>query len=122
MELIAHRAWDLFVAPSPTQHTMATTDEHHEAEHHEEDESQTKGLFEDINPDNIFSEIESLCMNCREQGTTRLLLTRVPFFKEIVVMAFSCPHCGYESNEIQAGGMIQEKGVHYVLSVTSRKA
>lgn len=85
------------------------------------DDAQPKNLFEDISADNVFSEIESLCMNCHEQGITRLLLTRVPFFKEIIVMAFSCPHCGYESNEIQSGSAIQEKGVRYVLSVQTRK-
>ena len=26
-------------------------------------------------------EIESLCMNCRENGITKLLLTKIPFFK-----------------------------------------
>jgi predicted metal-binding protein len=88
---------------------------------HEASEAQPKSLFEDISADNVFSEIESLCMNCHEQGTTRLLLTRVPFFKEIIVMAFTCPYCGYESNEIQSGSEIQEKGVHYVLQVQTKK-
>eukprot|EP00026_Physarum_polycephalum_P001957 Phypoly_transcript_01961.p2 GENE.Phypoly_transcript_01961~~Phypoly_transcript_01961.p2 ORF type:complete len:436 (+),score=95.42 Phypoly_transcript_01961:1568-2875(+) len=84
-------------------------------------DAQPKSLFEDISADNVFSEIESLCMNCHEQGTTRLLLTKVPYFKEIIVMAFSCPHCGYESNEIQSGSAIQEKGIHFVLHVQTRK-
>ncbi len=25
-------------------------------------------------------------------------------------MAFSCPHCGFRSNEVQYGGSIAEKG------------
>ena len=37
------------------------------------------------------------------QGITRLLLTRIPHFKEIVLMAFECPHCGNRNNEIQSG-------------------
>lgn len=77
-------------------------------------------LFQDISPDNQFYELESLCMNCGENGTTRLLLTRIPFFKEIILMAFNCPHCGFNNNEIQPGGAIQEKGVKFVLKVTSR--
>eukprot|EP01119_Soliformovum_irregulare_P009856 TRINITY_DN2372_c0_g1_i1.p1 TRINITY_DN2372_c0_g1~~TRINITY_DN2372_c0_g1_i1.p1 ORF type:complete len:488 (+),score=147.16 TRINITY_DN2372_c0_g1_i1:97-1464(+) len=74
-------------------------------------------MFADIGPENSFTEIESLCMNCEEQGVTRLLLTRIPFFREIILMAFTCPHCGWRSNEIQNGGIIQEKGVHIELAV-----
>lgn len=29
------------------------------------------------------TEIESLCMNCHKQGITRLLMTQIPFFKEV---------------------------------------
>ena len=35
------------------------------------------------------AEIESYCMNCEENGITRLLLTRIPFFREVVLMSFS---------------------------------
>lgn len=67
----------------------------------------------------VTDEIESLCMNCHENGTTRLLLTRIPFFREIVIMSFSCPHCGLQNNEIQSAGQIQEKGARYALRVES---
>ena len=50
----------------------------------------------------VIDHIESLCMNCEEQGTTRLFLTRIPFFKEVVLMSFECPHCGYRNSEIQS--------------------
>src|SRR5579859_6725304 len=55
----------------------------------------------------LVEEIESMCINCEEnvspqptpdrtdsKGTTRLLLTKIPFFREVVLMSFSCPHCG----------------------------
>jgi len=54
-------------------------------------------LFEDLAFDNSFTEMESLCMNCRENGVTRLLLTKIPFFKEVILMAFTCPHCGWSN-------------------------
>ncbi|XP_058302560.1 zinc finger protein ZPR1 isoform X1 [Hylobates moloch] len=92
------------------------------------------------------TEIESLCMNCycnvrrgrgREsracagtsrgsdpascfllhQGMTRLLLTKIPFFREIIVSSFSCEHCGWNNTEIQSAGRIQDQGVRYTLSV-----
>ena len=65
----------------------------------------------------LTEEIESLCMNCHANGTTRLLLTRIPFFREIVIMSFSCPDCGFQNNEIQSAGSIQERGVRSSLRV-----
>jgi len=65
----------------------------------------------------VVEEIESLCMNCHANGMTRLLLTRIPFFREIVIMSFSCEHCGFKNNEIQSAGEIQPKGARYALRV-----
>ncbi|EMD61439.1 hypothetical protein COCSADRAFT_39172 [Bipolaris sorokiniana ND90Pr] len=65
----------------------------------------------------VVDEIESLCMNCHENGTTRLLLTRIPFFREIVLMSFSCPHCHFKNSEVQPAGEIQQKGVRFSLKV-----
>ncbi|KAJ1528389.1 hypothetical protein ONE63_006804 [Megalurothrips usitatus] len=85
-------------------------------------ESVKKPLFRDINaddPDPETTEIESLCLNCGENGITRLLLTKIPFYKEVVIMSFSCEHCGASNNEIQPGGQIQEKGVRVTLKVSA---
>ncbi|NWH95426.1 ZPR1 protein, partial [Aegithalos caudatus] len=54
-------------------------------------------------------------------GVTRLLLTRIPFFKEIIVSSFSCDSCSWSNTEIQSAGRIQEQGVCYTLAVTSRQ-
>jgi zinc finger protein len=70
--------------------------------------------------DDAPTEIESLCMSCHEQGTSRLLLTKIPFFKEVVFMSFTCPHCGYKTSEIQSQA-VQEQGVKFTLSVTDTK-
>ena len=85
-------------------------------------ENVKKPLFRDINADDddqATTEIESLCMNCGENGITRLLLTKIPFYKEVVIMSFSCDHCGSSNNEIQPGGQIQEKGIRITLKVSS---
>ncbi|CRL00346.1 CLUMA_CG013619, isoform A [Clunio marinus] len=68
-------------------------------------------------PDLGTTEIESMCMNCHKNGTTRLLLTKIPFYKEIVLMSFSCDHCGFQNNEIQSGAEIQPKGIKLTLTV-----
>ena len=48
------------------------------------------------------------------QGTTRLLLTRIPFFREIILMSFYCDHCHFKNTEIQPAGEIQEQGSKYI--------
>ncbi|EDO19188.1 hypothetical protein Kpol_1050p45 [Vanderwaltozyma polyspora DSM 70294] len=66
-------------------------------------------------------EIESLCMNCHENGTTRLLLTSIPYFREIVIMSFECPHCNFKNAEIQPASQIEEKGSKYTLKIENRE-
>ncbi|XP_044138200.1 zinc finger protein ZPR1 [Bufo gargarizans] len=66
-------------------------------------------------------EIESLCMNCYKNGRTRLLLTKVPFFKEIIVSSFTCDSCDWTNTEIQSAGRIQDQGVRYSLSVRNKR-
>ncbi|XP_057703091.1 zinc finger protein ZPR1 [Corythoichthys intestinalis] len=80
-------------------------------------------VFKDLSADDEDwqpTEIESLCMNCYQNGTTRLLLTKIPFFKEIIVSSFSCDQCRWSNTEIQSAGRIQEQGVCYTLKVTSK--
>lgn len=81
-------------------------------------------LFKDISAEGEDwepTEIESLCMNCYENGTTRLLLTKIPFFKEIIISSFSCPHCCWSNTEIQSAGRIQDQGVCYTLKVRTKQ-
>lgn len=67
------------------------------------------------------AEIESLCMNCYQNGMTRLLFTKVPFFKEIIVSSFTCDSCGWSNTEIQSAGRIQDQGVRYSLSIKNKR-
>lgn len=48
-------------------------------------------------------QIESLCMQCHEQGMTRMLLTYIPYFKEVIVVSFRCDHCGASSHSLFFG-------------------
>lgn len=65
-------------------------------------------------------EIESLCMSCGEQGITRMMLTHIPYFKEVIVMSFRCEHCGNQNNEIQSAGAIRELGTLYTARILAR--
>ena len=65
------------------------------------------------------AEMSSLCMNCHEDGRTRMLLTKIPYFREVIIMAFECEECGYANSEVTFGGSICEKGCRITLHVTS---
>lgn len=62
--------------------------------------------------------MESLCMNCHENGTTKLLLTMIPYFREVILMSFECEHCGCKNSEVQFGGKVQEQGTKIELELT----
>ncbi|KAI8502252.1 nucleolar zinc-finger protein [Branchiostoma belcheri] len=86
---------------------------------------ENKPLFRDLSGDvgdQEATEIDdTLCMNCHESGTTRLLMTRIPYFREVVLMSFDCPHCGFANNELQPASTIQDQGVRVTLKVESSK-
>ncbi|OQV22478.1 Zinc finger protein ZPR1 [Hypsibius exemplaris] len=78
--------------------------------------------FPNISGDNPeVTEIESLCVACGRNGTTRLLMVKIPFYKEVIVSSFSCDHCGYSDTASMAGQKIQEEGVEHSLLVTDEK-
>ena len=68
-------------------------------------------LFVDINPENPVTKIQSLCMECGENGTTSFLLTSIPHFRELIISSFECPACHTKNNTIQFGGAIQPQGL-----------
>lgn len=79
-----------------------------------------KPIFRELDADETpaeATEIESACMSCFKTGVTRLLLTKIPFFKEVVIMSFKCEFCGYENNEIQSASEVQKRGVLIELEV-----
>ncbi|KAM4650590.1 zinc finger protein ZPR1 [Discoglossus pictus] len=88
------------------------------------DPSSSRSLFPEISAEDEEqqpTEIESLCMNCYRNGLTRILLTKVPYFREIIVSSFTCEECSWSNTEIQSAGRIQELGVKYSLRVKNKR-
>lgn len=65
--------------------------------------------------------MESLCMSCGATGETRLMLHKIPYFRELVIASFACEECGERNNEVTFGGEIQVQGSVYELKVTRAK-
>lgn len=81
-----------------------------------------KVIFRDLtadDPEPEATEIESFCVNCGKNGITRLLLTKIPHYKDVVVMSFDCENCGFQNNEIQSGGKVADKGIKITLQVST---
>jgi len=50
------------------------------------------------------------CAMCNANGEERMVHINIPYFKEVVVMSFTCDECGYKNNEVKAGGAISQFG------------
>ncbi len=46
-----------------------------------------------------------------------MCIASIPFFKEIIIMAFNCEYCGYRNTDIKHGGGISEKATRIVFKV-----
>ncbi|KAL4921444.1 ZPR1 zinc-finger domain-containing protein [Aspergillus aurantiobrunneus] len=96
---------------------MSTDDRPAAKEEVVETQFQKPGDLVERNEETGVMQVESLCMNCHENGTTRLLLLRVPFFRDIILESFECEHCHHKDNSVKSAGQIQEKGSVYILDV-----
>jgi zinc finger protein len=61
------------------------------------------------------------CPMCRGTADTRMFATRIPYFREVVVMCTSCDACGYRNADLRAGGPIPEQGRTLTLAVTTAR-
>ena len=57
------------------------------------------------------------CAHCRAPAETDMCLTKIPHFKEIIIMSMVCEQCGFKSNEIKGGGAIPKYGTKIILHV-----
>ncbi|KAG9397117.1 ZPR1 zinc-finger domain [Carpediemonas membranifera] len=62
-------------------------------------------------------ELPSICPSCQTNGVNRMCITSIPHFKEVIIMAFKCDHCGFKSTEVKCGGEIADHGTRYILNV-----
>jgi len=80
-----------------------------------------KGNGLDCTEWNGIDEMVSLCMACGENGVTRMMLHKIPSFRELIIASFECEHCGERNNEVTFGGEIQLLGSKFSLKVISEK-
>lgn len=50
------------------------------------------------------------------------MFTKIPFFKECIVSAFNCDHCGFKNSEVQFAGKLEDYAVKYEVNVINQIA
>ena len=73
--------------------------------------------IQEQNIDQKLTIILQKCYSCGEDGEMKICTFEIPFFKEIVIMSFSCDKCGYKNNDVKTGGTISEKAKRITLKV-----
>ncbi|OIV93319.1 hypothetical protein TanjilG_23091 [Lupinus angustifolius] len=77
-------------------------------------------LFRYTAPEEVMT-FPSTCGACVTQCETRMFVTNIPYFQEVIVMASTCDSCGYRNSELKPGGRIPEKGKTITLHVKNVK-
>jgi len=49
----------------------------------------------------------SLCSQCQRPTNCKMHPIDIPYFKEVIIMATVCDHCGFRTSEVKAGGAIE---------------
>ncbi|QCD82861.1 zinc finger protein [Vigna unguiculata] len=75
-----------------------------------------EALFRYTAPEEVMT-FPSTCGACAAKCETRMFVTNIPYFQEVIVMASTCDVCGYRNSELKPGGRIPEKGKTITLSV-----
>ncbi|KAI8560502.1 hypothetical protein RHMOL_Rhmol04G0261300 [Rhododendron molle] len=79
-----------------------------------------EALFRYSAPEEVMT-FPSTCGSCAAKCETRMFVTNIPYFKEVIVMASTCDACGYRSSELKPGGRIPEKGKKIIVLVKNIK-
>lgn len=61
------------------------------------------------------------CYACTKEGEVKMCIATIPYFKEIIIMAFSCEFCGHKSCEIKQGGGVSDKATKITFDVLGER-
>ncbi|KAL1985389.1 hypothetical protein VTN96DRAFT_7950 [Rasamsonia emersonii] len=109
------------VSENAPEQTGGVPDSATQKQDQNESQFQKIGEIVERDEDTGLVQVESLCMNCHENGTTKLLLLRVPFFRDIILESFECPHCYFKDNSVKSADQIQPLGTKYTLDVENEE-
>lgn len=91
---------------------MASTKDAHKLDH-----SKT---VQEQDLDSRLTIIQVDCFGCGAPGELRNFTCEIPFFKEVVIMAFTCDKCGYRNTEVKTIGQMSQFAKRITLTATSK--
>lgn len=83
-----------------------------------DDDMEDDGGMDGVNiiDDEVY-ELHAECPACSKPCTVNMKKTNIPHFKEVIIMATVCEHCGYRTSDVKTGGAIPEKGKRITLEI-----
>ena len=57
------------------------------------------------------------CPGCAKNAMMNIQMVNIPYFKQVIVSAVICDHCGYRTNDVKTGGEVPKKGQRILLDV-----
>jgi zinc finger protein len=47
-------------------------------------------------------------------------MTKIPFFREVIISSFKCEECGFRNNDIQFAGTLPDYGVNIMFRIMNK--
>ncbi|XP_042235122.1 zinc finger protein ZPR1-like isoform X2 [Homarus americanus] len=72
-------------------------------------------------PENVQDEVlvfSTLCDRCSRPTETNMKIIKIPYFKEVIIMAMHCEACGHRTNEVKSGTGVSDMGKRITLRLT----
>ena len=88
---------------------------YNDARNDEEEGKVEAGLLDEI------LVMDEMCPSCQVMGKCKMHRCDIPFFKETIIMAFSCDNCGYRNSEVRGSGGISASGTRITLKVLNER-
>ena len=66
-------------------------------------------------------ELQAECPACGKPCTVNMKKTKIPHFKDVIIMATVCEHCGYRTSDVKTGGEVPKKGRRIMLQVKNKE-
>jgi zinc finger protein len=84
----------------------------------EDDAQEERDVMDGVNVvDGEVYELQEECPACAKPCTVNMKKTNIPHFKEVIIIATVCEHCGYRTSDVKTGGEIPPLGKKITLTV-----
>ena len=76
--------------------------------------------FFKIDPNAHVDVVKCFCPFCKfENAESKMLLTKIPFFKELIIISFECPNCNEKNTETTFGGALEDFGIRIKVNLVN---